>query len=139
MNPKGKVNYPIYATQHENGEPERSGWKQYTEDNMLNSIFRSSGNDNSLEDSGVEFVDVASNSEEDPNCLSSTKQAVMGQPVYNQGNLLDKLKAVHLHILAMEQWNASRLKMCHRYVIPLSFPHEIIFNFSSFQQFNHAF
>ncbi|KAK4493403.1 hypothetical protein RD792_017696 [Penstemon davidsonii] len=32
----------------------------------------------------------------------------------NQENLLDKLKAVQLHILAMEQWNASRLKMCHR-------------------------
>ncbi|XP_057950415.1 plastidial pyruvate kinase 4, chloroplastic [Malania oleifera] len=32
----------------------------------------------------------------------------------NQGNLLDKLKAVHLHVLALEQWNASRLKLCHR-------------------------
>ncbi|KAI3458024.1 hypothetical protein Pfo_014687 [Paulownia fortunei] len=32
----------------------------------------------------------------------------------NQESILDKLKAVHLHILAMEQWNASRLKMCHR-------------------------
>ncbi|KAK6135350.1 hypothetical protein DH2020_030910 [Rehmannia glutinosa] len=32
----------------------------------------------------------------------------------NQESILDKLKAVQLHILAMEQWNASRLKMCHR-------------------------
>ncbi|KAL3630685.1 hypothetical protein CASFOL_023669 [Castilleja foliolosa] len=32
----------------------------------------------------------------------------------NQDSVLDKLKAVHLHILAMEQWNTSRLKMCHR-------------------------
>ncbi|KZV32831.1 plastidial pyruvate kinase 4, chloroplastic [Dorcoceras hygrometricum] len=32
----------------------------------------------------------------------------------NQASLLDKLKAIQLHILAMEQWNASRLKMCHR-------------------------
>ncbi|XP_073292928.1 plastidial pyruvate kinase 4, chloroplastic-like [Primulina huaijiensis] len=32
----------------------------------------------------------------------------------NQDSLPDKLKAVQLHILAMEQWNASRLKMCHR-------------------------
>ncbi|CAH1439052.1 unnamed protein product [Lactuca virosa] len=31
-----------------------------------------------------------------------------------KGNLLDKLKAVHMHALAMEQWNASRLKLCHR-------------------------
>lgn len=33
----------------------------------------------------------------------------------NRETFLDKLKAVHLHILAMEQWNVSRLKMCHRY------------------------
>ncbi|XP_057480139.1 plastidial pyruvate kinase 4, chloroplastic-like isoform X2 [Actinidia eriantha] len=32
----------------------------------------------------------------------------------NQGNLLDKLKAIQLHVLAMEQWNASRIKLCHR-------------------------
>ncbi|GJT38640.1 plastidial pyruvate kinase 4, chloroplastic [Tanacetum coccineum] len=32
----------------------------------------------------------------------------------NHGNLLDKLKAVHMHALAMEQWNASLLKLCHR-------------------------
>ncbi|XP_047967219.1 plastidial pyruvate kinase 4, chloroplastic-like isoform X2 [Salvia hispanica] len=32
----------------------------------------------------------------------------------NKVTILDKLKTVHLHILAMEQWNASRLNMCHR-------------------------
>ncbi|GKB84603.1 plastidial pyruvate kinase 4, chloroplastic, partial [Tanacetum coccineum] len=32
----------------------------------------------------------------------------------NHGNLLDKLKAVHMHALSMEQWNASLLKLCHR-------------------------
>lgn len=31
----------------------------------------------------------------------------------NQGDLLDKLRAIQLHLLAMEQWNASRLKLCH--------------------------
>ncbi|KAJ9539592.1 hypothetical protein OSB04_026098 [Centaurea solstitialis] len=35
------------------------------------------------------------------------------QVLGNQGNLLDKLKAVHMHALAMEQWNACRLKLCH--------------------------
>lgn len=40
-------------------------------------------------------------------------QPTVTKPV-NQDNLPDKLKAVQLHILAMEQWNASRLKMCHR-------------------------
>ena len=33
----------------------------------------------------------------------------------SQGTLLDKLKAVHLHVLASEQWNATLLKLCHRY------------------------
>ncbi|XP_039035636.1 plastidial pyruvate kinase 4, chloroplastic-like [Hibiscus syriacus] len=32
----------------------------------------------------------------------------------NLASLLDKLKAVHLHVLASEQWNASRLKICHK-------------------------
>ncbi|KAI7725508.1 hypothetical protein M8C21_007050, partial [Ambrosia artemisiifolia] len=36
------------------------------------------------------------------------------QILANHGNLLDKLKAIHMHALAMEQWNASRLKQCHR-------------------------
>ncbi|XP_071705799.1 plastidial pyruvate kinase 4, chloroplastic [Rutidosis leptorrhynchoides] len=36
----------------------------------------------------------------------------------NHGNLLDKLKAVRMHALAMEQWNASLLKLCHtRHVV----------------------
>lgn len=34
----------------------------------------------------------------------------------NQASLLDKLKAVHLHVLASEKWNASRLNSCHKYV-----------------------
>ncbi|GER46699.1 spermidine synthase [Striga asiatica] len=32
----------------------------------------------------------------------------------NRESVLDKLKAFHLHILAMEQWNSSRLKTCHQ-------------------------
>ncbi|XVF10036.1 hypothetical protein REPUB_Repub07fG0149200 [Reevesia pubescens] len=32
----------------------------------------------------------------------------------NQASLLEKLKAVHLHVLASEQWNASRLRLCHK-------------------------
>ncbi|KAE8077868.1 hypothetical protein FH972_016387 [Carpinus fangiana] len=34
----------------------------------------------------------------------------------NRGSLLDKLKAVLLHVLASEQCNASRLELCHRYI-----------------------
>ncbi|XP_021643368.2 plastidial pyruvate kinase 4, chloroplastic isoform X2 [Hevea brasiliensis] len=31
-----------------------------------------------------------------------------------QGSLLDKIKAIQLHVLASEQWNASQLQLCHR-------------------------
>lgn len=112
--PEGKANFIVYATLHGNDEPERSQWKQYSHDEMLNSIFQS-GNDTSSEDSDVEGVDSPSLSEEEnTSCLLSTNQMVMMHPVNNQGNLLDKLKAVHLHLLAMEQWNASRLRLCDR-------------------------
>ncbi|KAL3574818.1 hypothetical protein D5086_022919 [Populus alba] len=32
----------------------------------------------------------------------------------NKGSVVEKLKAVYLHVLASEQWNASQLKLCHR-------------------------
>lgn len=47
---------------------------------------------------------------------SGSECVLSGRNLKNHGNLLDKLKAVHLHVLAMEQWNASRLKLCHRCV-----------------------
>ena len=48
--------------------------------------------------------------------LSEAYLSQSAEMLGNQGNLLDKLKAVHLHILAMEQWNASRIQLCHRYI-----------------------
>ncbi|KAL0400618.1 UNVERIFIED_CONTAM: Plastidial pyruvate kinase, chloroplastic [Sesamum latifolium] len=45
---------------------------------------------------------------------SSTELQATVEKLGNQESLLDKLKAVQLHILAMEQWNASRIKTCHR-------------------------
>lgn len=48
--------------------------------------------------------------------LSEAYLSQSAESLGNQGNLLDKLKAVHLHILAMEQWNASRIQLCHRYI-----------------------
>ncbi|OVA15293.1 Pyruvate kinase [Macleaya cordata] len=74
---------------------------------MLKSIFLASGNNQCQEDSDVNTVASISHSE------VNIKQHVFDYPV-NQGNLLDRLKAVHLHVLASEQWNASRLKLCHR-------------------------
>ncbi|WCJ36816.1 pyruvate kinase family protein [Euphorbia peplus] len=31
-----------------------------------------------------------------------------------QGSLFEKLQAIQLHVLASEQWNASKLELCHR-------------------------
>lgn len=51
------------------------------------------------------------NPHDDPTLVSSTEHHS-----HAHGNLLDKLKAIHMHALAMEQWNASRLKQSHRYI-----------------------
>ncbi|XP_047341874.1 plastidial pyruvate kinase 4, chloroplastic [Impatiens glandulifera] len=51
---------------------------------------------------------VASLSNKGPNLGSNNEKPVI------LVNLLDKLKAVHMHILAMEKWNASQLKLCDR-------------------------
>lgn len=32
----------------------------------------------------------------------------------SEAELLDKLKAIRLHVLASEQWNSSRIRSCHR-------------------------
>lgn len=50
--------------------------------------------------------------------LTQSQPDISGSAEYlaNEGSLLDKLKAVHLHVLASEQWNASRLKLSHRFV-----------------------
>ncbi|XP_058100372.1 plastidial pyruvate kinase 4, chloroplastic [Magnolia sinica] len=117
VKPKGrsKKNLVVFATLPGNDEPERSSWKPYSHDEMLNSIFQASGNDLSPEDSDMEFVESVIDSDtEDQNCLLHPKQGTFGDPVNHQGDLLDKLKALHLHVSAMEQWNASRLKICHK-------------------------
>ncbi|GMH29650.1 hypothetical protein Nepgr_031493 [Nepenthes gracilis] len=36
------------------------------------------------------------------------------EQIRNEGNILGRLKALHLHLLASEQSNASLLKLCHR-------------------------
>ncbi|KAJ0963019.1 hypothetical protein J5N97_028141 [Dioscorea zingiberensis] len=52
-----------------------------------------------------------------------TEEGLSRQFSYNQGpdssvnlqdHLLEKLKAVHLHLLASERWNTPQLKLCHR-------------------------
>ncbi|XP_059667207.1 plastidial pyruvate kinase 4, chloroplastic-like [Cornus florida] len=92
----------VFAIPNENDDHERRSSHACTDDSM----FTASGHDESRKDPGKEFVASLSRSGAE---LSQSFE-ILG----DQGNLLDKLRAVHLHVLAMEQWNASRLKLCHR-------------------------
>uniref|UniRef100_UPI001CB89F7D plastidial pyruvate kinase 4, chloroplastic n=1 Tax=Erigeron canadensis TaxID=72917 RepID=UPI001CB89F7D len=61
---------------------------------------------------------VSNNTDEAPHEDMVASSSLYYHPQHAQilgdhGNLLDKLKAIHMHALAMEQWNASRLKLCH--------------------------
>ncbi|KAK2983669.1 hypothetical protein RJ640_023203 [Escallonia rubra] len=90
----------VFSSQNENDELERGGSSACTDDSMLTAL----GNDGSNPEK--EAVDSLLHYGAD--------HSQSAENLGNQGCLLDKLKAVHLHILAMEQWNASRLKLCHR-------------------------
>ncbi|GMY06378.1 plastidial pyruvate kinase 4, chloroplastic isoform X2 [Fagus crenata] len=65
-----------------------------------------SKNNKSFKDADVDAV--ASSSHSQANSYPNSEQPG------SQGTLLEKLRAVHLHVLASEQWNASLLKLCHR-------------------------
>ncbi|EEF48975.1 pyruvate kinase, putative [Ricinus communis] len=61
--------------------------------------------------------DETSSVSEDARVVSSVSEASLAHTVEllgRQGSLLDKLKAIKLHILASEQWNASKLQLCHK-------------------------
>lgn len=69
-------------------------------------VLCSKNNENS-EHKDVDVVASVSSSEEDlSQCLEEMRKL---------GSLHEKLKAIRLHVLASEQWNSSRLKLCHRY------------------------
>lgn len=92
----------VCATSGNDGEPEESGTTACTNYKVL----AHTENCESSRDAGDEVVTSILYSGADLNFKAEN--------LGNQDNLFDKLKAVHLHILAMEQWNASRLKLCHR-------------------------
>ncbi|XAR52234.1 Pyruvate kinase [Bertholletia excelsa] len=71
-----------------------------------NSVLRASENDRNFKD--LEDASVPA--------LTESTSGLWQNNAYlaNQGNLLDKLKAVQFHALAMEQWNASQLELCQR-------------------------
>ncbi|GAY45521.1 hypothetical protein CUMW_090090 [Citrus unshiu] len=79
--------------------------KQFPTICNLDSMALHSENNGSSKYSDVEVVASISCLEDD------ISQSV--ENLKSQGSILDKLKAVHLHLLASERWNASRLILCH--------------------------
>lgn len=94
----------VCATSGSDGEPEESSTTACTNFKVLADTEKCE----SSRDAGDEVVTSILYSGADLNFKAEN--------LGNQDNLFDKLKAVHLHILSMEQWNASRLKLCHRFV-----------------------
>ncbi|RVW72288.1 Plastidial pyruvate kinase 4, chloroplastic [Vitis vinifera] len=91
----------VFAAQKESDESESGSSQSCIEDQMHMAPEHNDGS----RDPDVEVASIT---------LSEADLSQSAVQLGNQGNLLDKLKAVHLHILAMEQWNASRIKLCHR-------------------------
>ncbi|KAK8530678.1 hypothetical protein V6N13_030626 [Hibiscus sabdariffa] len=91
-----------FAIPNENNESERRGSHACSDDQVL----MPSENDYSSSELHEEAVDSL------PESGSGVFQMV--EHSANLASLLEKLKAVLLHVLASEQWNASRLKLCHK-------------------------
>ncbi|KAF6140862.1 hypothetical protein GIB67_042275 [Kingdonia uniflora] len=98
----------IFATLKENNEPERGSSRPYTKEEMIERIFPASSEDNQCDE------DLYSEASSSILCSESNLLQGVFEHSVDQGNLLDKLKAVHLNVLALEQWNASRIKLSHR-------------------------
>ncbi|KAI3965987.1 hypothetical protein MKX01_010944 [Papaver californicum] len=99
--------HTVLANHNGNGELEKGRSRSYSDDDVFTSNFLASINNDSQENSAVNSSAPISHSQLNP------KKHVVDLPV-NRGNLLDRLKAVHLHISASEKWNLSRIELCHR-------------------------
>ncbi|KAE8694699.1 Plastidial pyruvate kinase 4 [Hibiscus syriacus] len=91
-----------FAIPNENDESGRSGSHACSDDQVL-MPFENNYSSSDLYEEAVDSV---------PESGSGVFQMV--EHSVNLASLLDKLKAVHLHVLASEQWNATRLKSCHK-------------------------
>eukprot|EP01018_Ginkgo_biloba_P004415 Gb_41055 [translate_table: standard] len=84
---------------------------------MFESISKPSDDGDAPETTHLEFSDTFGTSEgEDANYtafLKSVSEGLVKDPRGLLIHVLEKLEAVRLHALALEQWNAPRLKECH--------------------------
>ncbi|XP_068665479.1 plastidial pyruvate kinase 4, chloroplastic isoform X2 [Aristolochia californica] len=107
---KIKSRYSILSALHGDGGLEEDSRKSPNRDIGLSQDIHDSN------DSDVKSVETDAESEtDDLLCILSSKQEEnINIPPVTRGDLLDKLKAVQLHLLSLEQWNTSRIKACHR-------------------------
>ncbi|XP_065868234.1 plastidial pyruvate kinase 4, chloroplastic [Euphorbia lathyris] len=92
----------VFCIPNEKDQAVRSSSYNYADDQMQLALEKSKSSDNS----DVEIV--SSTSYSDINLAHTV--ALLDR----QGSLLEKLQAIQLHVLASEQWNASKLVLCHR-------------------------
>lgn len=93
-----------FATPNENDEGERSGSHACSGEQVFVPL------ENNYSSNDLDEEAAGSLPESGSGVFQMVEHSV------NLASLLDKLKALHLHVLASEQWNASRLKLCHKYV-----------------------
>lgn len=104
----------IFDKIQEESDSECNSWKIYAFYNTLNAVNRSfamnphEGNAYSRPDKPVTGLDKA------PELIPFYGYCLPELPEIHVASLLEKLKALHLHLLAAEHWNASHLKLCHR-------------------------
>lgn len=110
--PKGNIRKFIFLAEIQ-GENESNSWKLSACNGTPNAAIHNSVTNLYHENAFVRSGDSCHKSEEGSDCLSLHRQG-LSEPVSHLLNLLDKLKAVHLLLLASEHWNASQLKSCHR-------------------------
>lgn len=84
-----------------------------TYEDMLDGVTHKSGSNLRSEKSSLQSTESSSHVEEVSNCLSFPRQELSWY-LFDHEVYLHKLRAVNLHVLASEQWNASHIKSCHR-------------------------
>lgn len=99
-----------------NDDAECNSWKAH-EETLLAATKKSDSSEHVSSSPNI----TNSQEEEDVECQSVPGEEFSQYPFDYQVHL-DKLQAVLLHVLASGQWNASRLKMCHRYIV-ITFAH----------------
>lgn len=109
---KANLKYPIlFAKLQESDAFESKGCKSY--EDMLDADTEKSRGNFDIKKSSEGSSESHFNEDEVSGALSTSNEKFLEYPL-NYEVCLGKLRAVYLHVLAAEQWNASRLNKCHR-------------------------